>query len=151
MQLAKTRETPSSEKKILWVNHYSLLRTCVRLTLKFTVGRDASYIWRIRVFRGSCQLAGSLFEIALSTRPLLCAYKPFVVWPGFAPAGEALLFWQKDPKPMTPHPPQQIGRTRRQGGRANSLRSDKARQWLRASAQRAGWQASDFQREPGAE
>jgi hypothetical protein len=24
--------------------------------------------------------------------------------PGFAPAGEALLFRQNDPKPMTPHP-----------------------------------------------
>ncbi|HBP89052.1 MAG TPA: hypothetical protein DD706_15300 [Nitrospiraceae bacterium] len=24
--------------------------------------------------------------------------------PGFAPAGEALLFWQKDPKPLMPHP-----------------------------------------------
>jgi len=33
---------------------------------------------------------------------------PTLVWtgcsvlPGFAPAGEALLFWQKDPKPVTP-------------------------------------------------
>ena len=24
------------------------------------------------------------------------------MWPGFAPAGEALLFRQKDPKPLTP-------------------------------------------------
>ncbi len=27
----------------------------------------------------------------------------FSVLPGFAPAGEALLFGQKDPKPLTPH------------------------------------------------
>ncbi len=46
---------------------------------------------------------------------------------------------------MTPHPPQQIGRTRRQGGRANSLRSVKARQLLLSSARMAGWQASDLQ------
>jgi hypothetical protein len=29
--------------------------------------------------------------------------KGFSVLPGFAPAGEALLFRQKDPKPLTPH------------------------------------------------
>jgi hypothetical protein len=30
--------------------------------------------------------------------------KGLFVLPGFAPADEALLFRQKDPKPMTPHP-----------------------------------------------
>ena len=84
-----------------------------------------------------------LFEGVFSFRPLLGGFNLFVALPGFAPAGEALLFWQKDLKPLTPHPAHQIGGTQPQGGRANSLRSDKARQLIRASAQRAGWQASD--------
>ena len=35
--------------------------------------------------------------------PLSCLCD-FSVWPGFAPAGEALLFRQKAPKPLTPRP-----------------------------------------------
>ena len=39
---------------------------------------------------------------ALQLCPQLSCQRDFVL-PGFAPAGEALLFWQKDPKPLTPH------------------------------------------------
>ncbi|HBP86350.1 MAG TPA: hypothetical protein DD706_01480 [Nitrospiraceae bacterium] len=47
---------------------------------------------------------------------------------GFAPAGEALLFRQKDPKPVTPRPSHLIDRTLNMGERTNSPGSHKARQ-----------------------
>jgi hypothetical protein len=40
-------------------------------------------------------------QIALA--PPIIVSTEFSVLPGFAPAGEALLFWQKDPKPLTSH------------------------------------------------
>jgi hypothetical protein len=63
--------------------------------------------------------------------------------PGFGPAAEVLLLRQKDPKPVTPRPPSLIGQTRAKGGRANSLRSDKARRLMRAFAHWAERQASE--------
>jgi len=39
-------------------------------------------------------------RIALVNPPFVLTW--FSVLPGFAPAGEALLFWQKSPKPLTP-------------------------------------------------
>jgi len=40
--------------------------------------------------------------------------------PGFGPAAEALLFWQKDPKPLTPRPASFHEMNARQG-RASQL------------------------------
>jgi hypothetical protein len=68
--------------------------------------------------------------------------------PGFGPAAEALLFRQKAPKPLTPSLALLEGRTQ-DGERTNSLRSDKARQLIRASDPRAEQQASDIEESEG--
>jgi len=47
--------------------------------------------------------------------------------PGYGPAAEINLYRQKDPKPMTPSQADLMERTP-EGERANSLRSNKARQ-----------------------
>jgi len=71
--------------------------------------------------------------------------------PGFGPAAEVLLVRQKDPTTValfetyhtqTPRPASSDGRTQTTGGHANSLRSDKARRFMRASTHGAGRQAS---------
>ena len=50
------------------------------------------------VFPVENALAGERIALISPTLVLAC----FPVLPGFAPAGEALLFRQKDPKPVTP-------------------------------------------------
>jgi hypothetical protein len=52
------------------------------------------------------------------------------------------MFRQKWPKPLAPRPASSDGRTQAYGGRANSLRSDKARRLMRTSAHGARRQAS---------
>ncbi len=46
----------------------------------------------------TCVLGIQMLRTVSSTLVSMC----FSVLPGFAPAGEALLFWQKDPKPFSP-------------------------------------------------
>jgi len=62
--------------------------------------------------------------------------------PGFAPANEILLFRQKDPKPLMPHPATLNKAAARHGVRPNSLRSHKGRNFLRAPTVEAGRQAT---------
>ena len=69
--------------------------------------------------------------------------KVLFVLPGFAPAGEALLFRQKDPKSMTPCLVLRNKRYASLGRRTNSLRSNKVRQQMRWSLSWARQQASE--------
>ena len=59
---------------------------------------DDWYRESILGFTGQNPLAGA--RVSHMSRILVST--GFSVLPGFAPAGEALLFWQKDPKPVTP-------------------------------------------------
>jgi len=69
--------------------------------------------------------------------------------PGFVTAAEVLLFRQKDPKPVTPHPATVDGTDAGDGRQANSLRSDKARWLIRASDPGAAQQASNIGKRRG--
>jgi hypothetical protein len=63
--------------------------------------------------------------------------------PGFGPAAEILLVRQNDPNPLIPRPVISEWADANQGGRANSLCSNKASRRMKASYQGTGRQVSN--------